>query len=814
MRWPAIDELHDRRCPRRGAPTPGDQDIAGFAGHDDRSAGPGRGGRRGVWSRRRRRRAVDDDSWFRDTGPIYASMTPSGGSPSTGSSTRRGGKFAPWIRTPPSLAAAEEPGTRLDGPVRDAGGPSPSTAAARSSRGPVLHPPSYGKHAGTSPTTRRSPVDDVELAAARAYRELVELVLPPRYDRATPAERRLPARHGRSAAARALGGRRDPLRRRRRPSSATTSRAGSSPRARRPAHRRADLSPPSAGVLAFTVPHMAGYLRQLPERPGEPSGRSGVRLAVITAAGRRVAAGLPVRSSSSTTPLLLNDSLYYSIQAGRNSEGDWFREGLTDLPGAEHGPLTSLYLTPWSLRPGDLVRWQRFGMTLLGIATVAVIGLVGRRLAGPCVGLVAAAIAAVYPNLWINDSLVMSESLALPARRRRAAASPSLRPPAEPRSRRRPRRRRRARRARPAARSLLFAIGFAGLAWWRAAGSPRRACCRCSCVVAGGADDAPWTLYNLTRFDRPVLLSTNDGTTLLGANCDSTYFDDIGGWDIRCLGPCRPTARSTPRCARWTAARSPSTTSRDHVGRLPSSSRPGSGGCSTSTGWSRSSPSTWARRRPSGRCGPGIVVLVGAGRRGGRRVARARPAGRWRRTRRARWWLAVPVAAGAGHDDPVLRRPPHPGAGRTGASSCSPPPASSPCGAPVVRAIRDAVEVHRSPTTRARGTLGARRADLDDASSPRCAPSCVGLDRVVVAFSGGRRLGVPRRRRPRARSAPSGPTPSPPCRRRWPATSTTTAARLADEWGLRWTAVSRRTRWPAPPTASTTSTAASTARPS
>ena len=24
--------------------------------------------------------------------------------------------------------------------------------------------------------------------------------------------------------------------------------------------------------------------------------------------------------------LLLNDSLYYSIQAGRNSEGDWFRE--------------------------------------------------------------------------------------------------------------------------------------------------------------------------------------------------------------------------------------------------------------------------------------------------------------------------------------------------------------------------------------------------------------------------------------------------------------------------------------------------------
>ena len=95
-----------------------------------------------------------------------------------------------------------------------------------------------------------------------------------------------------------------------------------------------------------------------------------------------VAARLPVRRQG-RRQLLLNDSLYYSIQAGRNSEGDWFREALTDLPGAEHGPLTSLYLTPWSLGAGDNVAWQRFATTLLGIATVAVIGLLGRRLAGP-----------------------------------------------------------------------------------------------------------------------------------------------------------------------------------------------------------------------------------------------------------------------------------------------------------------------------------------------------------------------------------------------------------------------------------------------
>ena len=32
-------------------------------------------------------------------------------------------------------------------------------------------------------------------------------------------------------------------------------------------------------------------------------------------------------------------------------------------------------------------------------------------------------------------------------------------------------------------------------------------------------------------------MSTNDGTTLLGANCAQTYERDLGGWDIRCLEP-------------------------------------------------------------------------------------------------------------------------------------------------------------------------------------------------------------------------------------------------------------------------------------
>lgn len=234
-------------------------------------------------------------------------------------------------------------------------------------------------------------------------------------------------------------------------------------------------------------------------------------------------------------PLLLSDALYYSMQAGRNSEGDWFREALGDLPGAEHGPLTTLYLTPWSI--GD---WgpnqQRLGITLLGIAVVPVIGLVATRLRGRRAGVVAALIAAAYPNLWINDSLVMSETIAILLVAVALAVALAFD--------RRPRMTTAA--ALGAVVGLgtltrseiaLLAVAFAVLAWRRAADVPQRGWMPVAVLVAAGVVVAPWTLYNLGRFEEPVLLSTNDGTTLLGANCDLTYYEQVGGWDIRCLGP-------------------------------------------------------------------------------------------------------------------------------------------------------------------------------------------------------------------------------------------------------------------------------------
>ena len=50
---------------------------------------------------------------------------------------------------------------------------------------------------------------------------------------------------------------------------------------------------------------------------------------------------------------------------------------------------------------------------LIGTATVVMVGFAGRRIAGGRVGLVAAAIAAVYPNFWLYERELMSETLTL-----------------------------------------------------------------------------------------------------------------------------------------------------------------------------------------------------------------------------------------------------------------------------------------------------------------------------------------------------------------------------------------------------------------
>ncbi len=292
--------------------------------------------------------------------------------------------------------------------------------------------------------------------------------------------------------------------------------------------------------------------------PEPLSGHFPLGLALITGIGAIWRLGV-LAFDKWDQPLLLNDSLYYSAQAQQLVDGVWFREIFVDRPGAEHGPLTSVLLATvsWVDQP---VPWQRLVTVLCGIATIVVIGLLARRIGGDRVGLVAAAIAAVYPNLWMNDGLVMSESvsvlvvsLALWAAHRLLAEVGADDAPSTdgvgPHV------------SRAATSAALVAGVLAGLAALarselalltpavmvlvavrllrgRPAGAPwgRSLLIPLMVGLSSLLTVAPWVVFNLTRFDETVTLTTNDGTTLLGSYCDASFSGpNIGGWSLLCV---------------------------------------------------------------------------------------------------------------------------------------------------------------------------------------------------------------------------------------------------------------------------------------
>ncbi|HYF44861.1 MAG TPA: glycosyltransferase family 39 protein, partial [Acidimicrobiales bacterium] len=113
------------------------------------------------------------------------------------------------------------------------------------------------------------------------------------------------------------------------------------------------------------------------------------------------------------------DAYYFHGQGLALADGHWFVDPLAlDLGGvpvdaAHHPPLYPLFLGELSAIGLDSPLSQRIASALLGATAVLVVGLVARRLAGDRVGVLATVLAAVYPNLWINDAMLLSESMYL-----------------------------------------------------------------------------------------------------------------------------------------------------------------------------------------------------------------------------------------------------------------------------------------------------------------------------------------------------------------------------------------------------------------
>ncbi|MGZ8752359.1 MAG: ArnT family glycosyltransferase [Acidimicrobiia bacterium] len=113
----------------------------------------------------------------------------------------------------------------------------------------------------------------------------------------------------------------------------------------------------------------------------------------------------------------LTDNRWY-FEAGRMlASGDgfgnpliWYSQDHRYVPTAGHPPVYPMLLGVGSFLGIDTPLGARLLTCVLGALTVLVVGYVARDLAGDRAGLVAAGLAAVYPNLWINDATLLSET--------------------------------------------------------------------------------------------------------------------------------------------------------------------------------------------------------------------------------------------------------------------------------------------------------------------------------------------------------------------------------------------------------------------
>ncbi len=236
------------------------------------------------------------------------------------------------------------------------------------------------------------------------------------------------------------------------------------------------------------------------------------------------------------------DSYYYHQQAKALAKGlgfldpvQWSRTGVI-TPSASHPPAFSLFLA--AMNKLGVTTWtgQRLACAVLGAIAVMVLGLAARELAGDHVGLIAAVLAGGYANLFINDEMQMPESLAAVAIAMlllvtlRTWKRPSLRSSLQLGA---------AiglasmTRAELLGLAVLFVIPmviFSGDGGWR--GRLQRAAAAIGVIVLC---IGPWVGFNLSRFHKPVIMSTGVGDVTMYGNCDATYSGQfLGYWYFGC----------------------------------------------------------------------------------------------------------------------------------------------------------------------------------------------------------------------------------------------------------------------------------------
>lgn len=191
-------------------------------------------------------------------------------------------------------------------------------------------------------------------------------------------------------------------------------------------------------------------------------------------------------------------------------------------PTASHPPLYPLFLAAFTKLGLASFPVHRAVSCLLGATTVALVGLLGRRVAGAAAGLIAAGLAAIYPQLFVVDGTVIAESLYAPLIVSALLLAYRLMD-------------------RPTVRTAVALGGVIGLATltrsegivlllvlagpitWRLGPGRRRLIAVVAAVTALAL--SPWLVRNWVRFDRFPLLSSNGALTQAATNCSETYYD-------------------------------------------------------------------------------------------------------------------------------------------------------------------------------------------------------------------------------------------------------------------------------------------------
>ena len=286
------------------------------------------------------------------------------------------------------------------------------------------------------------------------------------------------------------------------------------------------------------------------ERPADRSRRFWWWLAGIAAAA--LAVRLTYVLGWRTPWTVIGDPYYYHHGANLLADGEGYVHPYqfllfgVRLPGADHPPGFMTVLAGFSWLGLRSYFQHQVIACLLGTAGVVAMGVAGRRIAGRRVGLLVAAMAALSPNLFYFDAMVVSETIVVattalilatayrwwdrPTTGNAVAFGLVIGVAALVRSEA----------------VLLGPLIAVPLVWWHhrrqghsPAGGRPPAGWLPQLAAAGAAAAvvvAPWVGYNMARFEEPTTLSAQFDQTLGTANCDTVYHGDrVGYWSLACI---------------------------------------------------------------------------------------------------------------------------------------------------------------------------------------------------------------------------------------------------------------------------------------